>query len=292
IQLNPGKFGTLIDFFSAQKDIKAKAIRVLHNLSFVEDPTRAFRAIRFEQRFGFAIGKLTSGLIENAVKMGFFKRLSGRRVFTELRQILEEENPMLTIVRLNEYNLLTVIYPAINLNNEMVSLFSAVKKALAWYDLLFLEESYMKWSVYFLALIKDCDRNATDEICNRFELAPRLRIFFAKERFKAIRCLSELEQMKTATNSQLYEKLSVFKTELILYMMAAAKTKRVKKLISNYFTRLRPVEISVTGSDLKKMGLKPGPLYREVMDAILHAKLNGQLKTRGDEIEFLNTYVS
>lgn len=58
IKLNPGRFGTLIDFFGAQKDLKRKMIRVLHNLSFVEDPTRVFRAVRFEQRFGFRIGKL------------------------------------------------------------------------------------------------------------------------------------------------------------------------------------------------------------------------------------------
>ena len=93
IQLNPRRFGTLIDFFSALKDIKEKTIRVLHNLSFVEDPTRVFRAIRFEQRFGFTIGRLTVGLIENAVRMDFFKRLDGRRVFSELRLLLEEASP-------------------------------------------------------------------------------------------------------------------------------------------------------------------------------------------------------
>ena len=93
IQLNPGKFGRLIDFFSGQKDIKDKVLRVLHNLSFVEDPTRVFRALRFEQRFGFTIGKLTSSLIDNAVRMEFFKRLAGKRVYTELKLILKEENP-------------------------------------------------------------------------------------------------------------------------------------------------------------------------------------------------------
>ena len=74
IQLNPEKFGTLIDFFTARKDIKEKIIRVLHNLSFVEDPTRVFRAIRFEQRFGFTIGKLTVGLINKCHQHGFFQR--------------------------------------------------------------------------------------------------------------------------------------------------------------------------------------------------------------------------
>jgi len=84
IQLNPDRFGMLIDFFNAQKDIKEKSIRVLHNLSFVEDPTRVFRAIRFEQRFGFAISRLTAGLIQNAVSMDFFRELSGTRMFNEL----------------------------------------------------------------------------------------------------------------------------------------------------------------------------------------------------------------
>ena len=104
VALNTSSFGQLIDFFGAQRDLKEKVIRILHNLSFVEDPTRVFRAIRFEQRFGFTIGKLTSGLIENAVKMDFFKRLSGRRVFSELCHILKEENPTPYLIRLNEYN--------------------------------------------------------------------------------------------------------------------------------------------------------------------------------------------
>ena len=135
IQLAPNSFGTLIDFFSAQRDIKEKVIRVLHNLSFVEDPTRIFRAIRFEQRFGFTLGKLTSGLIENAVKMNFFKRLSGRRVFSELRQILEEENPAAAIIRLADYQLLQVIHPSIVMNKKLLTTLSASDtESVPWAD--------------------------------------------------------------------------------------------------------------------------------------------------------------
>jgi tRNA nucleotidyltransferase (CCA-adding enzyme) len=72
IQLNPRFFGELIDFFGGVKDIKEKMIRVLHNLSFVEDPTRVFRAIRFEQRFRFQVAKHTQNLMRNAVKVGFW----------------------------------------------------------------------------------------------------------------------------------------------------------------------------------------------------------------------------
>ncbi|MEE8552755.1 MAG: CBS domain-containing protein [Desulfobacterales bacterium] len=291
IQLNPNRFGLLIDFFAAQKDIKGKTIRVLHNLSFVEDPTRVFRAIRFEQRFGFTIGKLTSGLIENAVKMDFFKRLSPRRVFAELRQILEEQNPTAAIIRLNEYDLLNVIHPSIILSKELIALFNSVKKVLSWHDLLFLEEPYIKWAVYFLALTRHCDKNTIDEICMPIELAPRYRNIFCKERFEAVSCLAWMERNQPVKNSTLYQRLSVFKIELILYMMAATKQEKVKRSISNYFTRLRHIDTSIKGKDLKKMGHEPGPVYREILQAVLDAKLNGQIKTRSDELVFVKNYV-
>jgi tRNA nucleotidyltransferase (CCA-adding enzyme) len=286
IQLNQKHFGTLIDFFAAQRDIKEKTIRVLHNLSFVEDPTRVFRAIRFEQRFGFTIGKLTLGLIENAVKMDFFKRLSGRRVFSELRQILEEENPSPALVRLDEFNLLEVIHPTIQLNSELITLFNAVKKVLSWYDLLFLEESYMKWAVYFLALIRQCDRQISDEICLRLEMAPRLRKIFTIERFQADDSLISLERGLPSSNSELYAKLIGFKTELILYMMAATRKETVKRAISHFITNLKDTTISIRGDDLRKMGLAPGPIYRRILDRTLNAKLNGQLHNRADELKF------
>lgn len=292
IQLNPDRFGILIDFFAAQKDIKEKAIKVLHNLSFVEDPTRIFRAIRFEQRFGFTIGKLTSGLIENAVKMDFFKRLSGRRVFSELRQILEEENPIFSIIRLNDYDLLKVIDPSITLNKEMISSLNSVKQVISWYSLLFLEESYMKWAVHFLALFGHCKMEITENVCARFEIAPRQKSIFCEERVEAERCLYRLESDHDIKNGVLYNLLSPFRIEIILYMMAITKSERVKKAISFFITRLRMTKLSVSGKDLQKLGFEPGPLYRNILQAALEAKLNGVLKTKNDEMDFIKNYVS
>ncbi len=292
IQLNPERFGTLIDFFAAQKDIKDKSIKVLHNLSFVEDPTRVFRAIRFEQRFGFTIGKLTSGLIENAVKMDFFKRLSGRRVFSELRQILEEENPSSTIIRLNDFDLLKEIDPSVTLNKELVSSLDSVRQVLSWHDLLFLEESYMKWAVYFLVLFRHSKMNVTEEVCARFEIAPKLQSIFCKERFEAERCLYRLEMDNSITNDMLYKLLSLFRIELILYMMAVTKHERVKKAISFFVTQLRMTKLSVSGRDLKKLGLEPGPLYKNILQAALDAKLNGLLITKNDELNFIQNHAS
>jgi len=292
IQLNPENFGTLIDFFSAQRDIKERVIRVLHNLSFVEDPTRVFRAIRFEQRFGFTIGKLTSSLIENAVKMDFFRRLSGRRVFSELRLILEEENPTPAILRMRDYDLLQVIHPSIVLDSDRIHMIDSVKRVVAWHDLLFLEESYMKWAVYFLALIRGCSKKTAEAICDRFELAPRYRSIFTKERILADRCLSRLERRHPAKNSTLYHRLVGFRMELILYMMAATADQWVKRAISRYFTRLRNMQPAITGKDLRSLGYTPGPIYREILEGVLDRKLNGRLKTHSDELEFARRYAS
>jgi tRNA nucleotidyltransferase (CCA-adding enzyme) len=286
IQLNSERFGMLIDFFSAQRDIKEKIIRVLHNLSFVEDPTRVFRAIRFEQRYGFTIGKLTTGLIKNAVELNFFRQLGGRRVLTELKQILEEENPVPAIIRLNDFDLLKFIHPSLQVDKQLISILNSVKQVLAWYDLLFLDESYMKWVVYFLVLIHACDLQRSEEICNRFELAPRYRRIFCNERFEAEKCVMDLARNVPARNSRLYRKLSAFRTELILYMMAVTRQEKVKKAISHYFTNLRSVNVSLKGRDLQKMGIEPGPIYREILQATLDAKLNGKLKSREDELDF------
>ncbi|MEN8190484.1 MAG: CBS domain-containing protein, partial [Thermodesulfobacteriota bacterium] len=105
LQLNPAVFGTLLDFFGCQADLKDRSIKVLHNLSFVEDPTRIFRAIRFEKRMEFGISAHTSRLIHSAVKMNLFNKVNDPRYFTELKLIFSEENPIPSIMRLADFNL-------------------------------------------------------------------------------------------------------------------------------------------------------------------------------------------
>lgn len=284
IRLNPEHFGTLIDFFAAQKDIKSKTVRVLHNLSFVEDPTRVFRAIRFEQRFGFTIGKLTADLIENAVKMDFFRRLSGRRVFTELRLILTEENPVWSLKRLNDFGLLPVVHPPIQYDRVLVKLFAAVKNVLAWYDLLFLEGSYMRWAVYFMALIRESNRNDTEIICQRFELTATLKQLFLDQRLAAERCSGWLHRHPSPGNSLVYRRLVPFRTEALLYMMATATQDTTKQTISGFITRLRNIESGISGRDLINLGLTPGPVFKDIIEAVRDAKLDGRVKSREDEL--------
>ncbi len=287
IKLNPGKFGTLIDFFGAQKDLKRKVIRVLHNLSFVEDPTRVFRAVRFEQRFGFGIGKLTSKLIENAVRMDFFRKLSGRRLFSELRQILEEDKPVMALQRLHEYSLLKVIHPKIVYDSAMEALLHSVEKVLIWHNLLFLEEPSRDWMVYLLALMISCDQGAQVALCDRLELTPRHRKVLIDEKTKADACLKWMAPLQILKNSDLYRKLYPFHIETLLYMMASTTHKSIKRAVSSYITQLRSTTTLLDGKYLKEIGFKPGPLYREILDRLLDARLNGEVKTLLDEVEFV-----
>lgn len=286
IQLNPDRFGQLVDFFNAQKDIKEKSIRVLHNLSFVEDPTRVFRAIRFEQRFGFTISRLTAGLIQNAVAMDFFRELSGRRLFNELQLLLQEDHAAAAVARLNDFGLLKMVHPALTCDKQTIALLNAIRRVVAWYDLLFLDESYMKWAVYFLALIHRSLPPQVQAVCRRLELAPRQETLFVEGRARAMQSLYWLVRHLPVDNASLYHRLAGLRTELILFMMAATEHEKVKKAISFYFTNLRRTSMALRGEDLKRLGVTPGPIYREVLQAVLNAKLNGRLESYEDELAF------
>jgi tRNA nucleotidyltransferase (CCA-adding enzyme) len=291
IQLNANRFGNLIDFFSAQKDIKDKAVRVLHNLSFVEDPTRVFRAIRFEQRFGFTIGKLTANLIDNAVRMDFFKRLSGRRVFAEIRLILEEENPAAAVLRMRDFDLLKVIHDSITVDPNLIEMLNAAKNAITWHDLLFVEESYLRWAVYFMAMIHRCDLTTSLEICEKLELPPRYRKLLCNERLQSLKCLAGMEHHPPQSSSALYRRLHGLRTELILYMMASTRNRSVKKSISIYYNQLKDTQPLIGGQDLLSMGLKPGPVFRQILEAVLDARLNGEVETLQEELAFVRRWI-
>ncbi len=284
VKLNPGSFGTLIDFFSARNDLKDKAVRIIHNLSFVEDPTRAFRAVKFEKRYGFTIGKLTANLIRNAVKRDFFKRLSGLRVLAELRQILEEENPVPAVERLFDFDLMQIVHPRLKFDKNMIAGLESVRKVLSWHDLLFVDTPFERWPIYFMAIIKGSNRTTTQDICARLKLAPRYVNLFTKQRFRAGGVLFRMERNIPVRNSTIYRHLNDLKPELLLYMMAVTRKEAVKKAISLYYTQLSSVTISIMGRDLQELGLKPSPAYRKILDSVLHAKLDGRIESPEEEL--------
>lgn len=291
IRLNSENFGELIDFFGGIKDIKDKVIRVLHNLSFVEDPTRIFRAIRFEQRFKFQIAKHTQNLMRNAVEMGLIDRLSGGRIFSELVLILEEGNPIPALKRMKDFNLFPLLHPHLQLDEERILLFEQIHQVINWFDLLFLEEKYDRWLIYFYGLIDGLNEDHCMELCDRLNLNEKLKKKVLEGRQQALQILLQFfswnQQGREPRRSEIFTLLNPLSTELKLFMMAKTTQATTRRYISLYFTQLKDTRPLLKGSDLIQLGIKPGPLIKRSLEELRKARLDEEVKTREDEIKFV-----
>jgi tRNA nucleotidyltransferase (CCA-adding enzyme) len=287
VNLNPEEFGTLLDFFGAHRDLKERRISVLHNLSFVEDPTRVFRAIRFEQRFGFRISKLTINLIQNAVKNNFFDRLSVVRLFHELELILQEENPIPAIARLAELDLLKAIHPRLWFDEGTRNMLERVRAVTSWMNLSYLEEKFEGWLVYFLGLVEPLNTEELKEMIDRFRPPPRLAAAILEGKVAADQALLELFRLKKPNRSQIYRLLSPIGTEFLLYMMAKSRQEPSKRFISLYFTHLKHLKPELTGRDIIALGYQPGPQIREILSRLHMARLNEKVQSKQEEIELI-----
>ena len=292
IRLNTPEFGVLIDYFGAQRDMQERAIRVLHNLSFVEDPTRVFRAIRFELRLGFHIVRHTENLIKNAVKMNFLEKLGGKRLLTELVLIFREKEPLRAVERLAELGLLRFVHPDLVLAADNRRLLAETQQVVFWFDLLFLERAFEKWVVYFLALCDPLSNEQFRGTCTRLSVGEHYREKLCEMRQKAWEVLKTMEvrtaRRGTVERSAIYAWLRDLPVEVLLYMMAKTGSEKVKKAISLYFTQLQGVRPLISGDDLKTMGVPPGPLYGTILETVLTARLNNRVQSREDELRLVS----
>ncbi|MFN2435637.1 MAG: CBS domain-containing protein [Desulfotignum sp.] len=290
LSLNTETFGTMIDYFGASRDLKDKTIRTIHSLSFVEDPTRIFRAIKFANRFGFEIGKVTANLIRNAIKVDCFKHLSGLRVLSELKQILSEENPIPAIHSMTDFGLEKVIHPRLEITPVIYQMLESANKTLVWHDLLYVEERYPRWAVYFMVLLNRCTFKVSEQVCDRLMIPSGERQLLLETRYKAENRLSFIESNHPVSRQKLYWALINFNTVFILYMMALTKHEAVRKDISNFYTDYRHVKPRIQGRDLIKIGVKPGPAFTKILNEVLNARLEGNLDTRKKEIAFAKAF--
>jgi len=287
VKLNPRGFGILIDFFGALRDLKNRVIRVIQNLSFVEDPTRVFRAIRFEQRFNYHIGKQTEKLIKNAVKINVFEHLKGKRLYTELMLIFDEEEPYLTIERLASFDLLKFIHPDIKADKAMKKVFSRIKEVSSWYDLLFMEEPYDKRRLYFYALIYKLDEKQRDDLLGRLMVSTSEKRSITVELNGASSAMNELALAKDIPPSTVYNILKELKLVTLLFMLATSTREKTRLYISRFITTSRNVRVETRGKDLVKLGLEPGELFGEILNELLMLRLDGKVDGKKSEIEYV-----
>jgi tRNA nucleotidyltransferase (CCA-adding enzyme) len=293
ISLTKNTFGELIDFFGGQRDLKDKTIRVLHSLSFVEDPTRVFRAIRFEHRFGFHIGKHTLNLIRNAVKMNFLAKIRGRRIWTELSLILLEDEPEKILKRLHELDLLRFISDKLIFNKEKEGLFHQMQSVLNWYDLLYRGKPCDRLQFTILGLIDHMKDEEIPEFCRITEMSEKLRNRtvenITRARSVIVNLLTHSYSMKRSGIYRLFEELS---PEALLFVMARTKSEEIKRHLSSYITFIDTLKPQVAGRDLKRMGVAEGPVFKRILSALKEAKIDLDLKTREEEIGFVRDFIS
>ena len=153
VKLNGEDAFCLIDFFNGERDVKNKEIHVLHNLSFIEDPCRLFRAIRFEQRYGFKISRQTEAFMKVAIKKRLVDSLSSTRLLNEIILILNENHPLKCILRMKELGLLQFLSPQMMVEQAL----EKIPAVLSWAEFISFPENPEVLYVYFLAFLYDLD---------------------------------------------------------------------------------------------------------------------------------------
>ncbi|XXJ19678.1 CBS domain-containing protein [Desulfovibrio caledoniensis] len=286
LRINPGRYGQLVDFFGAERDIRNRTIRVLHSLSFVEDPTRILRAIRFERRFDFQIGGQTMRLIKNALNLKLFSKLSGPRVMHELQLIMDEEDPLACLLRMQELGIMEAIHPLLSLDKERIQILTELVKVHNWYKLLYLDPEVVPWKLYILGMTAGIKRDKISQVTRRLHFTQKEERDFFHLRDMIGEALMKLMGWKEGRSrlSRLYRILHPIPVEGILFLMARSRKEYIRRNISQYLARLQYIQIEVNGKDLKNIGIEPGPIYTAILDRLMTAKIDGRAETRHEQL--------
>jgi tRNA nucleotidyltransferase (CCA-adding enzyme) len=288
VKINKKDFGLFVDFFDGIKDLERGIIRILHDKSFIDDPTRIFRAVRFEQRFGFKIESHTEYLIKHAVKQEMFRRTENQRIRDELILILKEKDPEKAVFRMRELHELRFIHPELVLKRSIKKNFDQIKSVVGWYN-----ESAAKkrkldiWLMNLMVMLDKLTLKQVEEVLEKFVFTRsesiRLRSY-KKMGEKAVRKLSSRKKLKP---SQVYDILEPFSHEVTLCIMARTKSRTAQRRIKKFFTDYNGMELRIKGHDIKKEGVSPGPEYKDILKKILCRKLDGKLPTKKDELGYM-----
>jgi len=286
IRVNQKGFGELIDFFGGQQDVKDRLIRVLHSLSFVEDPARVFRAIRFERRLGFRIGNHTLNLMKNTIKQGICDQLDGQRLLYELKMIFQEADPLPIFERMAHMDLLKSIQPGLKNKSLFLKRVKSIKAVLDWYHFLFLPKKPDTTLVFLMGFLQEISPGEVDNLTNRFLFSPRRKEIITTMQKECKRIVSLLNRKGDHSNTLLFDTLAPLPLEVLLFFMALGENEKAPEMISRYLTSLEKIKVDITGDDLIKIGLTPGPIFREIFREIHHQQLEGRLSSRKSQLEY------
>lgn len=290
VQLNEDNFGELVDFFCGYTDLEEKCIRVLHNLSFIEDPTRILRAVRFEQRYCFEIEPQTAYVMRNAILEETLKSVSADRVWAELKLILEEAAPIRIFKRLAELEVWSQIIPGLEWNDTLEGNLERVEKIADTIS----REAGSKldtWLIYLTLILKAAGKRHATGWLQQLSLAKEYRQFIAS-------CLDhDLVQLsgrlKELTLKELHKILRARSTGEVAVLLCQLDDSGLREWILKYLVKRRSIkeEITVDGNYLRALGVKPGPVYGKVLFALECAVLNDEVAGEAAQREFVHRWL-
>ncbi|MDZ4763464.1 MAG: CBS domain-containing protein [Chloroflexota bacterium] len=290
LQFSPesGASGQILDPFNGRADLRAKLMRVLHSLSFVDDPTRMLRALRFEARLDFAIEPRTAELMQTALPM--LRRITGERVRNELTLLLRESAPEIALERMAARGILAAIHPDFRIA-DMDALKRALRSARGE-TLPFsldapLDLADLGWHLIGIYLPDDDGRAAVLE-----------RLLFGATKTESIHAAARIVRDDARLNdatTKISRACAILSDSpdvaLAATWIALANSTLTRARIRSYaheWQYLRPV---TTGDTLRKMGLKPGRCYGIILEQLRTARLDGDIHTDADERRLIAQWV-
>lgn len=282
----------LVDPLGGLADLERSCLRVLHERSFLDDPTRAFRGVRFEKRLGFVMEPGTLGLLREALGEGVLDRLSGSRLRAELALVAGEVGIEVEVLRrLGEVGLLAGIHPALGWNQERERRMSAtLAAARALEPPASAPASWSAWRLLLLALVADLDRAEREELVSRLGLAgEELRLVLDEPaRLAQVRPRLASEDTPASLVTAVLEDLPPEALPLL-----ASETRLARAWVERYLTELRFLTPTLRAADLLARGVSPGPAFGRALRAVRDARLDGTVDEAGEldfALEFLRAH--
>ncbi|NLT20001.1 MAG: CBS domain-containing protein [Syntrophomonadaceae bacterium] len=283
ICLNPDSFGNLIDYFGGRKDIENGFIRVLYNLSFVEDPTRVLRAIRFEQRYRFTIEPDTLRFAKDAIDRNMLGKLSHKRILQELILILNEKDPVASLYRMREIGVWKYILPEVDLQQISRTTLRRIPVVIAWWQEREYNNEFRAWLVYIMVILAQLSDEQIEEVISRYYLDQYASNSIRNSR-KTGDIIRAIEVHGKSSPADIHEMIAAFSAESLVYLLLTAHNENTWETLVHYLEAKDKVKVEINGHDLKAMGLKPGPLYSSILSELYRQKMNGLILSKQEEL--------
>lgn len=286
LRLDGRHYGELLDHWGGGRDLREGLIRVLHSLSFIDDPTRMLRAVRLEQRLGFSIEPRTLELLQEALPL--LDRVSGDRIRHELESIFNEEQLISIMGRLEELGLLSAIYPVLTWDRKLEESFTQVD-TFSPPTHLRISSFPSRSSYYYALLVFNLDHKDVQKVCKRLHFSAMVR----NNMLEANRIGTELPGLCSEIRpSKVVERLQDLREEALLVIWLGMIDRPVcREVIENYLSKWRYVSPGASGDTLMELGLSPGPTYRKILQTLRAAWLDGEVKSPEEEDVLLSKLV-